>query len=287
MTGAAREAAIRPARCAGAARPAPCYDAAMVVGILVVVGCVALSMLALVAVRRRVPLEQLREQHDVAAACFAVVGGLYGIVLAFVLVSSWQRFEEARERAEVEANALADLYRHAGALPAPVDEQLRGLVLTYAKGVIDEEWTAMSDNRQSVAVQATFDKMWTTLLEAPSGDGKELVLFQNTLGKMDDFSDARRDRLLFARVGMPAIVWVFLIASGTVTIGFSYFFGLRQVSSQMMMTAALAGTIAAALVLIAELQTPFAGSVRVSPYGFEQLLIALSSRAPLGQAPPR
>ena len=252
----------------------------MLVGIVVVVGCVVLSLLALAGVRRRVPLEQLREQHDVAAACFAVIGGLYGIVLAFVLVSSWQRFEEARERAEVEANALADLYRHASALPAPVDEQLRGLVLTYAHGVIDEEWTAMSDNRQSAAVQTTFDTMWTTLLQAPSGDGKELVLFQNTLGKMDDFSDARRDRLLFARVGMPAIVWVFLIASGTVTIGFSYFFGLRQVSSQMLMTAALAGTIAAALVLIAELQTPFAGSVRVSPYGFEQLLLALAGRAP-------
>ncbi|MBY0276146.1 DUF4239 domain-containing protein [Candidatus Binatia bacterium] len=251
----------------------------MLLGIGVVVGCVALSVLALWAVRRRVPLEMLREQHDVAAACFAVIGGLYGIVLAFVLVSSWQRFEEARERAEVEANALADLYRHASALPAQVDDKLRGLVLAYAKGVIDEEWAAMSEGRPSVHTQAIFDEMWATLLNAPSGDGKELVLFQNTLGKMDDFSDARRDRLLFARVGMPTIVWVFLIASGAVTIGFSYFFGLRQVSSQMLMTAALAGTIGAALVLIAELQTPFAGSVRVTPYGFEQLVVVMSTRA--------
>lgn len=249
----------------------------MLVGIGVVAGWVVLSLLALTAVRRRVPLEQLREQHDVAAACFAVVGGLYGIVLAFVLVSSWQRFEEARERAEVEANALSDLYRHAAALPSPVDDQLRKLVVVYAKGAIEEEWPAMSENRTSVRTRATFDQMWRTLLGAPSGDGKELVLFQNTLGKMDDFSDARRDRLLFSRVGMPGIVWGFLIVSGCVTVGFSYFFGLRQVSSQMLMTAALAGTIGAALVLIDELQTPFAGSVRVAPYGFEQLLIALSA----------
>lgn len=251
----------------------------MLAGIAVVGGWVVVSLLALVAVRRRVPLELLREQHDVAAACFAVIGGLYGIVLAFVLVSSWQRFEEARERAEVEANALADLYRHAGALPSPVDVRIRGLVLDYARGVIDDEWPAMTENRPSVHTQATFDEMWRTLLEAPSGDGKELVIFQNTLGKMDDFSDARRDRLLFSRVGMPGIVWAFLIVLGGVTVGFSYFFGLRQVSSQMLMTAALAGTIGAALVLIAELQTPFAGSVRVAPYGFEQLLLALARAA--------
>lgn len=252
----------------------------MLVGIGVVVAFVALSLLALAAVRRRVPLELLREQHDVAAACFAVIGGLYGIVLAFVLVSSWQRFEEAREHTEVEANALSDLYRHAEALPAPVDQQLRGLILIYARGVIDEEWPAMTAARPSASTQGTFDQMWRTLLAAPAGDGKELVILQNTLGKMDDFSDARRDRLMFARVGMPTIVWVFLIVSGAVTIAFSYFFGLRLVASQMLMTAALAGTIGAALVLIAELQTPFSGSVRVSPYGFEQLVATLSSQKP-------
>lgn len=252
----------------------------MLVEIGVVFAFVALSLLALAAVRARVPLELLQEQHDVAAACFAVVGGLYGIVLAFVLVSSWQRFEEARERAEVEANALADLYRHGSALPAPASNQLRDLVQTYARGVMDEEWPAMGESRPSVHTAATFEEMWAVLLAVPGGDGKELVIFQNTLSKMDDFSDARRDRLLFARVGMPAIVWVFLISSGVVTIAFSYFFGLRQISSQMLMTAALAATIGAALVLIAELQTPFSGAVRVAPYGFEQLLLAFARGNP-------
>jgi hypothetical protein len=47
------------------------------------------------------------------------------------------------------------------------------------------------------------------------------------------------------------------------------------------MTAALAATIGAALVLISEMQTPFSGSVRVAPYGFEQLLQAAEAkRAP-------
>lgn len=260
----------------------------MLLEIVVVVGFVALSLAALMGVRSRVPLEQLKEQHDVAAACFAVVGGLYGIVLAFVLVSSWERFEEARERAEVEADALADLYRHSSALPAPIDSQLRGLVLAYAHAVIDDEWPAMSENRPSTRSTTLFNEMWSMLLAAPPGDAKQVVIFQNTLGKMDDFSDARRDRLLYARVGLPSIVWAFLVSSGVVTIAFSYFFGLRQIASQMLMTAALAGTIGAALVLIAEMQTPFSGSVRVAPYGFEQLLavahVADTSRRARGGA---
>lgn len=50
---------------------------------------VLVAVLGLLAVRRRVPLAQLMEHHEVAGVCFAVVGGLYGIILAFVLVSSW------------------------------------------------------------------------------------------------------------------------------------------------------------------------------------------------------
>ena len=64
-----------------------------------------------------------------------------------------------------------------------------------------------------------------------------------------------------ARVGLPRIVWVFLIASGVVTVAFSYFFGVRQVASQLLMTAALAGTIGAALVLIATSRRMWRGAL--------------------------
>lgn len=251
-------------------------------GLAIIFLWVAICLGVLLLVRRRVPLERLREQHDVAAACFAVVGGLYGIVLAFVLVSSWERFEEARQRVEMEANALADLYRHAGQLPAPFGDRLRTLVVGYARSTIDEEWPALARGEQASRTQADFEEIWQAFLDAPQGDGKELVLYQNSLGKLDDFSDARRDRLLYARVGLPWVLWTFLIASGAVTISFSYFFGLPRISSQLLMTAMLAATIGSALVLIRELQTPFSGSVRITPFGFEQLLLGLPPSPPPG-----
>ena len=237
-----------------------------------VVGFVVASLLALLAVRRRVPLEALQEQHDVAAACFAVIGGLCGIVVAFVMVSSWERFEEARERTEVEADALADLYRHGAALPDPGGARLRELTLAYARSVVEDEWPAMVEGQPSEKTYGIFRELWRTLLATNASEAKDVAVFQNTLGKMDDLSDARRDRLTYARVGLPWIVWAFLIGSGAVTVAFSYFFGLRQIASQLIMTAALALTIAAALLLIAAMQTPFTGAVQVPPHGFSRLL---------------
>lgn len=249
-----------------------------------VVGFIAFSMGGLFLVRRRVSGERLQEQHDVAAASFAVIGGLYGIVLAFVLVSSWERFETAREKAELEADALADLYRHAQGMPEPNRSALANSVIAYAHSVVEEEWSSMSDGEMNPHTQQLYEQVWRTVLAEPANDSKEAAIFQNTLSKLDDFSDARRDRMLYARVSMPGIVWGFLLVSGIVTIAFSYFFGSKYFAAQLIMTAALAGTIGAALFLIQEMQTPFSGSVQVPPYGFRHFLetVGSPSSAPRG-----
>lgn len=234
----------------------------------IVIGFIALSLVGVIVVRRFVPLEQLKEQHDVAAACFAVLGGLYGIVLAFVLVSSWERFEAARQEVEHEVDALADVFRHTQALAEPARTALEKLIIAYEQTTVESEWPAMAVGQRSPEAQQIFGQLWQTLLATPVGDGNEPAIFQNTLERMDDLSNARRGRLRYLRVGMPNLVWVFLVGSGVITVAFSYFFGLRSLVPQMLMTAALSGTIAFTLILIAELQQPFGGHLSIQPIDF-------------------
>jgi hypothetical protein len=235
-------------------------------------GFVLLAVLGLVLVRRRVPLENLKEQHEVAAVSFAVLGGLYGIVLAFVLVSSWERFETARAKAEIEANALGNLYRHAEGFSPTEEATIRRLTIEYAQAVIHHEWDEMGDGTPDPRALKLYEQIWESVLRANAADAKAVALYQNTLGQLDDFSDGRRDRLLYARVGMPVVVWTFLIATGAVTVAFSYFFGMKRLMPQLLMTAALAATISAALMIISEMQTPFSGSLQVPPVGLDQFL---------------
>ena len=64
----------------------------------------------------------------------------------------------------------------------------------------------------------------------------------------------------------------FLVAAGTMTVAFTYCFGMPNLGSQMIITAALTATIASALILILETQTPFQGGLTVPPRPFEFLL---------------
>ena len=53
------------------------------------------SILGLYAVRRLVPVENLKQNHEVAGFTFGVIGAFYGLLLAFVIVAAWQRFDRA------------------------------------------------------------------------------------------------------------------------------------------------------------------------------------------------
>src|SRR5579859_7471487 len=68
-----------------------------------------LSVLGLYVVRRLVPLAKLKENHEVAGFTFGVVGAFYGLLLAFVIVAAWERFDRANEQVQSEGMALISL----------------------------------------------------------------------------------------------------------------------------------------------------------------------------------
>lgn len=98
------------------------------------------------------------------------------------------------------------------------------------------------------------------------------VLYTEALERMHDLADTRRTRLVEAEEGIPAILWVVLIAGGVVTVGFTYLFGLENTRAHRLMVAALAGVIALVLLTIGSLEYPFSGGARIGPDAFELIL---------------
>lgn len=226
------------------------------------------AVLGLMLVRRRVGVEVLREHHDVAGVSFAVIGGFYGVLLAFVLVASWERFERARAYTDVEANAVGDIYRQADALPPAARASLRGQLRNYVSSVIELEWPAMDSGELAPATQNLYFHLWETVLQMNPETSKDVALYQVMLGKLDDFGEARRYRLLYMRNGLPSVIWGFMTVFGIVTVGFTYFFGMPRLLPHAIITGVLAASIACTLAIILEMQTPFGGLVKVPDRAF-------------------
>src|SRR5271166_6022085 len=117
-------------------------SAAQVIFVIVVFGGGSVAGLCLV--RWLVPLDRLQKNHEVAGVTFGVLGAFYGLVLAFVIVAAWERFNQANSNSHDEATALESLYKLGTGFSEPMRTQLDSAVLDYTNRVIEEEWPQMA-----------------------------------------------------------------------------------------------------------------------------------------------
>lgn len=236
------------------------------------VGSVLLAVYGAIHVRKRVPLEVQIEQNDVAGFFLAVLGLVYGVLLAFAVIAVWEDMDEARDVTDREANAIGDLYRLADGLP---DEQRRIIqeqAISYASLVISEEWPMMRHGRESENAFRQMDALWASVIVYQPNGAREEAIYDKLLEQVSEINDERRQRLVASREGIPRLVWGVLIGGGVVTVLFTYFFGLKNRRALLAMTALYVASIGFVLFLIAAMDFPFSGTVHVTPEALEQVL---------------
>ena len=112
----------------------------------IVAFCVALSLGGLVLVRRNVEPSALEAHHDVAGFILAVVGVVYAVLLAFIVIIVYEQFDTAQAEADREATIVLALYRDAAAL-GNLGPDTRPLIRRYAEHVVDDEWPTMAEEQ--------------------------------------------------------------------------------------------------------------------------------------------
>jgi hypothetical protein len=239
--------------------------------IIAAVGIVAALIHALI--NRRVSASRLIQHNDVAGFVFSVIGVIYAVVLGFVVVVVWEKFDEANGHVQVEAAAASDLYRTVGALDPAFRDKVRRQLETYAHHEIDIEWPLMARNALPHAGMAGGLESIVTEVDQyqPKGPG-QVNVHQIALGDAERLLDARRQRISDTAPSVPDLLWFALICGAAATLGFSYLFGVENRPAQLIMTAILAGVIAILFVVIHEFDSPFSGTVGVSDVAWNDFL---------------
>lgn len=241
-------------------------------GVLVIAVSVLVAVTALNLVNRLIPTA-IRENHnDVAGFIYAVVGVVYAVLLAFVVIAVWQNYEAARDTTVREADELAEIFFLAHRFPEPERTRIQELARSYARVVVDEEWSLMAEGRASPRAWEALDELRATIQGYEPDTEAGQVLYGEQLASLNELGDARRDRLIDAEMGIPGILWAVLVLGGVITVGFTYLFGLRSNLAHTLMVAALTAILAMVLFTIGALEYPFSGSVQLPPSAFELVL---------------
>lgn len=242
-------------------------------GFMIVGGVTAFSVLGLMVVRRFISHDQLKPHHDVADPILGALGAVYAVLIAFIVVTVWQNFDKSSANVGLEANYLADLYHDAQAFAPDFRNSLQKELREYARTVVMDEWKTMSRGQTSLSAERLMRKIWSLYTTYQPKNTTEQTFFSESVRKLNEFRELRRQRLMDARTGIHPLLWFVLIMGGAATISFTFLFGARNLKAQMVMGVLFSMTIALILFTILSLDFPFTGSVCVSPESFQMLLL--------------
>ena len=197
---------------------------AALVLVLVVTAAITVKLL----VRRRAPMGGWFTDSPRSAGTLSVIGTMFAVMLAFVILLALQSYQRAKEGSNIEAIAVAELDSIAEVFESPSSDRLHGGLVCYARAVVEDEWPAMGKERSSELVQSWIDKLGreSATAEPPrraAGDGLQTVVGRagaaprrsaRAAGRGDDVcappavvrSGPRRFRhdRLYVRAGRPA-----------------------------------------------------------------------------------
>ena len=214
---------------------------------------------------RRFSAVNFVRHNEVGGFIVAVVGSLYGVLLAFMTVIAWQHFAACAQLVAQESAAATDAWHTAVGLPPAPRARVRHDMLLYADAMLVQEWPAMRAR--------TFDREadWIVMDAIGTTGGldsrslKEGNAQNATLQQLSALHDYRQRRLAENGAGISSFEWLVLVVGGACIVGFCWLFGLENEKVHLMMTSAVTIIVTATLVLLFELQYPFQSDLRIQP----------------------
>ena len=236
--------------------------------ILILVLFMLASLLVLVGLNRIWPVHTRYSKNDLIGWQLSVLGTTYAVVLGFMLYTSWTNFTAAQLNADLEANALRNIFRLAEGLPSQQRAQLELRVRAYADAVIDQDWPEMARGRIPEGTHEINELMWRTLMSVKTASSSEATAEDHALSELSDLTLHRRTRLLQSVSELPVILWAVLLVGGVLTLLSASMFGSAKPKVHIFMVFSTTLLVTLVMLAIADLNRPFRGWVHVSNYAF-------------------
>ena len=245
---------------------------------LVVGAAVVIAIAARLLVRSRVPEKGWFVDSSRSDTYMAVLGTMFAVMLAFVILFSLQSYQDARQGASREAIAVAELHVVAEVLGGESGEALHGDLNCYARSVISAEWPAMRKGGPSPVTQSWVDRMAHDFTATNPVGAKQEVAFAQWFDEQEQRREGRRARLAEATPSVPLPMWIVLGIGATAILAYMCAQADRREPKviQAIPIGLVAALVAAGLLVVFALDHPYANwSGSIKPTEMERSLATI------------
>ncbi|MFJ3667680.1 DUF4239 domain-containing protein [Streptomyces sp. NPDC090106] len=243
--------------------------------VVIVGGTALLAVTGSLLLRRRYPSLAAGEHNEMVGVTLGMFGAIYGIILAFVIVTLWTQLDDTQTVVATEATDAALIARDAAAFPAPVRARLDEAMSGYVHAVVEDQWPRMREGRPGYGATETHLRSAFEVLQAYDPRTRtEQVFYEQAVGHLDDVASQRRARLTMARQELPPLLQVLAVGGALILVPLTFLYGMRKLRVQLLFVASVAGLVGFSLLLVVVLDRPFAGDLNVSPAPYKEGALA-------------
>ncbi len=232
------------------------------------------ALFGLYLVRRKYPPDVIKENHEVAAIIFNAFGLFYGVMVAFVVFVTWGGYDDATKNLQMEASEALDIFHSAEAFPDPAKEIIQQGVRDYLDSVYNDEVPKMAEGDISLYSGGAHTRLRVLFDQIDEMSIPNKELYGESLRCLNSLAQYRRMRIFAGNDTVPQVIWLVLLVGGVFAVSYTFFFEMKNIRAQYLMTTSLTVTITSILYLIYVLDHPFTGTSRISLAPLRQAMAA-------------
>jgi hypothetical protein len=226
---------------------------------LIIVVVTAVSVTAMLLVRRGAPDGSYFADGDRASGVFGVLATGFSVLLGFIVFLAFTSYDASRSGAEEESVTVAQQIETAQFFPSEARADLTGELVCYARSVINDEWDRMESGTLGEAVNPWGAELFRTLRAVEPEAATEQSAYDKWLDQTEAREQARNDRVHGATGVIPTPLWIVLFFIAAVIFVYMLFFADRgeRAVTQAVLMGSVAAVITALMLLLAFLDKPF------------------------------
>jgi hypothetical protein len=236
---------------------------------LILIAVMAVSLLFMFWLNRAWPVAKRHHPNDLVGWQLSVLGTTYAVTLGFMMYTGWTNFNAAHLNAELEANALRNIYRLAEGMPQQ-QAQIQKMVRAYADAVVNHDWPDMAAGKLPEDSHEINEALWKEILSIKVGSASEIAAEDHALTELTTLTMHRRTRLLQSTYRLPSIFWCVLLSGGILTVLSVSIFGSANTRVHTVQVFSLTLLITLVMLAIADVDRPYQGWLHISDYAFRR-----------------
>lgn len=244
--------------------------------LLMMLSFAAVGAAATYLFRRFVQKIPKKQHNEVMGHFFGLLGGIYGLLLGFVVVLVWGAYNDTEANAAKEESLALSLYREITYFPDSAKAApLRQAYMAFVRSVVEKEYPQMEAMQPfTLENSKCISRVYKQLEELNKEDARSEKMAEH----LSQLAMYRSLREMGAYADIPLAIWLPLLLGYLVLIASALFLGMESIRLHVLANGLSSAFVGLVIYIILLFTHPFTGSIKIEPEKYKRILELDSNR---------